>query len=105
MRCSRAYVVMGLCTFCIVLSVLILLSSVFPVLSSYSLSPPPPAFWLRDHAGRVAVYTSPDPAATPAQVYNIYVNLLPEPDILRLKAEWPVADELDLQRTLEDLGL
>ncbi len=105
MRCSRAYVVMGLCTFCIVLSILILLSSVFPVLSSYSLSPPPPAFWLRDHAGRVAVYTSPDPAAAPTQVYDIYVNLLPEPDSLRLKAGWPIADELDLQRTLEDLGL
>lgn len=105
MRCSRAYVVMGICTSCIIISVFILLSSVFPILSDYSLTPPEPSFWLRDHAGRVAVYTSPDANAVPLMVHDIYVNLLPEPDILRLKAGWSIPDESALQRTLEDLGL
>lgn len=65
----------------------------------------PAAYTVRDKGGRVAVYAA-DPAGGEREqaVYDIYVNLLPEQDVLRLRQGIPVADEAALQRLLEDLG-
>ena len=60
----------------------------------------PAAYTVRDKGGRVAVYP-PDGTET---VYDIYVNLLPEQDVLRLRQGIPVESEEALQRLLEDLG-
>lgn len=70
-------------------------------------APPPdsPAFLVCDEGGRVAVYCIADgpPQAAP-QVYDIYVNLLPEADALRLKQGILLAGPEEVQRLLEDLG-
>ena len=60
----------------------------------------PAAYTVRDKGGRVAVYP-PDGTET---VYDIYVNLLPEQDVLRLRQGIPVESEEALQQLLEDLG-
>ena len=62
-----------------------------------------PVYYLRDDGGRVAVYASPD-STTPLQVYEIYVNLLPENDALRLKSGIAVTGTAALERLLADLG-
>lgn len=63
-------------------------------------------YYLCDEGGRVAVYTcSTD--GTPMQrveLTNIYVNLLPEGDALRIKAGLTVHSEKELALLLEDLG-
>ncbi len=60
-------------------------------------------YYLRDDKGRVAVFASGE-SETPLAVYNIYVNLLPQGDALRLKAGIAVTGEAALERLLEDLG-
>lgn len=104
MRTARFYISMGLCSFCILLGFIGLLH---PLWGNISPSPTaaPQTYWLRDVGGKVAVYGSEHPGAKPLAVYDIYVNLLPECDALRLKTGWPVTGEGQLQRTLEDLGL
>lgn len=66
-------------------------------------APPAATYYLRDCGGRVAVYASSDGEA-PLAVYDIYVNLLPQSDMLRLKAGIAVQGEAALERLLEDLG-
>lgn len=103
MRTARFYISMGLCSFCILLGFIGLIRPLW----DHALPSPTPApqiYWLRDAGGKVAVYDSEHPGAAPLAVYDIYVNLLPECDILRLKSGWPVTGERQLQRTLEDLG-
>lgn len=65
----------------------------------------PPAYTVRDKGGRVAVYPL-DPAGAEGTetVYDIYVNLLPEQDVLRLRQGIAVESDEALQRLLEDLG-
>ncbi len=65
-----------------------------------------PAYYLCDRSGRVAVYRC-DAAGQPAglvEVTEIYVNLLPEPDALRLKQGFTVQSDQELATLLEDLG-
>lgn len=64
-----------------------------------------PGYLVRERGGQVAVYTVDETGAeTDETVYEIYVNLLPEPDILRLRQGIRVTDGAELQRLLEDLG-
>lgn len=64
-----------------------------------------PEYLVRDQGGRVAVYTvDADGNETGGTVYDIYVNLLPEPDVLRLRQGIRVTDGAALQQLLEDLG-
>ncbi len=106
MHCpARFYIIMGLCTFCILLALFVMLTPLLPPEELRILSQPGTEYYLRDHGGKVAVYDSPDPEATPLAIHDIYVNLLPECDALRLKAGWRVLGDTALQRTLEDLGL
>ncbi|MCI2047153.1 MAG: hypothetical protein LKJ90_05505 [Faecalibacterium sp.] len=60
------------------------------------------AYELRDTGGRVAVYAAG--SDTPLAVYDIYVNLLPEGDALRLKSGMRVYGDTALESLLEDLG-
>ncbi len=60
------------------------------------------AYELRDTGGRVAVYAAG--GDTPLAVYDIYVNLLPEGDALRLKSGMRVYGDAALESLLEDLG-
>lgn len=62
-----------------------------------------PAYLLKDHAGRLALYAAD--GAGPLAEYDIYTRLLPEQDLLALQQGVPVADEQELQRRLEDFGL
>lgn len=106
MRCpARFYIIMGFCTFCILLALFVMLTPLLPAEELRILSPPGTEYYLRDCGGKVAVYDSPDPKAAPLAIHDIYVNLLPECDALRLKAGWRVLGDTALQRTLEDLGL
>ena len=66
-------------------------------------APSPPQYLLKDHGGRLALYTGE--GAGPLAVYEIYTRLLPERDLLALQQGVPVADESELQRRLEDYGL
>ena len=61
---------------------------------------------LRDEGGMVAVYTcGPDGSPTRlARQTDIYVNLLPENDALRVKQGMTVTGDTALQEVLEDLG-
>ena len=64
-------------------------------------------YLVRDEGGHVAVYVLGEhgEAGNPAAVLeDVYVNLLPEPDVLRLRQGIRVADETQLERLLEDLG-
>lgn len=66
----------------------------------------PRQYLLCDEGGMVAVYTcGPDgfPALRVEQT-EIYVNLLPEDDALRIKQGLPVTGEAALRQLLEDLG-
>ena len=74
-----------------------------PEAASPAASEAPGGYYLRDLGGRVAVYESAD-ADEPLAVYDIYVNLLPQTDVLRLKNGFYVSDAAALQRLLEDLG-
>ena len=60
-------------------------------------APSPPQYLLKDHGGRLALYTG--------EGAEIYTRLLPERDLLALQQGVPVADESELQRRLEDYGL
>ena len=66
----------------------------------------PTQYLLRDEGGMVAVYTcGPDGSPTRlAQQTDIYVNLLPENDALRVKHGMTVTGDAALQEVLEDLG-
>ena len=66
----------------------------------------PAQYLLKDEGGKVAVYTcGPDGSPTRlAQQTEIYVNLLPENDALRVKQGMVVTGEAALQKVLEDLG-
>lgn len=64
---------------------------------------PEPAYLLKDHAGKLALYTAE--GAGPLAEYDIYTRLLPEKDLLALQQGVAVADETELQRRLEDYGL
>jgi hypothetical protein len=66
----------------------------------------PPAYYLCDKGGRVAVYAC-EADGTPGELVewtDIYVNLLPERDALRLKEGFTVQDDQALASLLEDLG-
>jgi hypothetical protein len=65
-----------------------------------------PAYYLCDKGGRVAVYAC-EADGTPGELVewtDIYVNLLPERDALRLKEGFTVQDDQALASLLEDLG-
>ena len=66
----------------------------------------PTQYLLRDEGGMVAVYTcGPDGSPTRlARQTDIYVNLLPENDALRVKQGMIVTGDTALQEVLEDLG-
>ena len=66
----------------------------------------PTQYLLRDEGGMVAVYTcGPDGSPTRlARQTDIYVNLLPENDVLRVKQGMTVTGDAALQEVLEDLG-
>ncbi len=64
------------------------------------------AYYLCDEGGRVTVYQCL-PDGTPGELLertDIYVNLLPENDALRLKHGLTVPGEIELRQLLEDLG-
>ncbi len=64
------------------------------------------AYYLCDEGGRVTVYRCL-PDGTPDDLLertDIYVNLLPEGDALRLKHGLTVPSESELRQLLEDLG-
>lgn len=64
------------------------------------------SFYLCDEGGRVAVYrcgTDGQPADR-LELTDIYVNLLPESDALRLKQGFTVQGQQALASLLEDLG-
>lgn len=64
---------------------------------------PAPAYLLKDHAGKLALY---DGSGTgPLAEYDVYTRLLPEQDVLELQQGVPVADAAELQRRLEDYGV
>ncbi|MGN0984629.1 MAG: hypothetical protein ACI4OI_07280, partial [Gemmiger sp.] len=52
---------------------------------------PEPAYLLKDHAGKLALYTAE--GAGPLAEYEIYTRLLPERDLLALQQRVAVADE------------
>lgn len=63
-------------------------------------------YYLCDVGGHLAVYTC-KPDGTPdalQEVTDIYVNLLPENDALRIKRGFTVTGDRALGRLLEDLG-
>jgi hypothetical protein len=65
-----------------------------------------PAYYLCDLGGRVAVYAC-DAGGAPGELVeltDIYVNLLPERDAVRLKDGLTVPDDQALAALLEDLG-
>jgi hypothetical protein len=65
-----------------------------------------PAYYLCDKGGRVAVYAC-EADGGPGELVewtDIYVNLLPERDALRLKEGFTVQDNKALASLLEDLG-
>lgn len=64
------------------------------------------AYYLCDEGGRIAVYQCL-PDGTPGELLeqtDIYVNLLPESDALRVKHGLTVPGETELRQLLEDLG-
>ena len=112
----------GLCVFTIVFSLFWMALPRLPLPSgSAEEAPPDPAsvslaaqaapsaaaqYYLCDTGGRVAVYTcsadgSPDALQ---QLTGIYVNLLPENDVLRIRRGITVHSLQELQAILEDLG-
>lgn len=105
MHSARYYIGIGFCCFFIILGLLGILTPLFPKDFVPAPSDAQPDYWLRDYNGRIAVYDSPDQNAVPIAIHDIYVNLLPECDVLRLKAGMVVHGPTALQRTLEDLGL
>ena len=63
-----------------------------------------PRYLLKDSGGHVALYTAD--GTGPLAIYeDIYTHLLPESDVLALQQGVQVADEVELQRRLEDYGL
>lgn len=62
-----------------------------------------PAYLLKDHAGRLALYAAD--GSGPLAEYDVYTRLLPEQDLLALQQGVAVADENELQQRLEDYGL
>ena len=63
-------------------------------------------YYLCDEGGRVVVYRC-DESGAPARKLlqtGIYVNLLPENDVLRIKQGLAVTGDAALQQLLEDLG-
>ena len=63
-----------------------------------------PQYLLKDNAGHPALYTAD--GTGPLAIYeDIYTHLLPESDVLALQQGVQVADEVELQRRLEDYGL
>lgn len=64
------------------------------------------AYYLCDEGGRVAVYscTASGKPEKRVELTTIYVNLLPEPDALRIKQGLAVQSEKELYALLEDLG-
>ena len=69
-------------------------------------APTAAGYYLCDTGGRVAVYAcGPDGSPTRlARQTDIYVNLLPENDALRVKQGMTVTGDAALQEVLEDLG-
>ena len=68
--------------------------------------PLPAGYYLCDTGGRVAVYAC-NADGTPGalqQLTGIYVNLLPENDVLRIRRGIRVHSLPELQALLEDLG-
>ena len=94
----------GFFTACLLVSILCMTSYLFPHKSEIFPPSAPPRYLIKDSGGRVAVYAAFRPDAPPLLRCDIYVNLLPAADVLRLKAGWPVSDDRALQCTLEDLG-
>ena len=67
-------------------------------------SPAPARYLLKDSGGHVALYTAD--GTGPLAIYeDIFTHLLPESDVLALQQGVQVADEVELQRRLEDYGL
>lgn len=67
--------------------------------------PPEPTAYLRDHHGRIALFSADPDAETPERVFELYTRLLPENDVLALQAGVAVHSEEELERLLEDYGL
>ncbi|MBQ7860055.1 MAG: hypothetical protein IJ347_08000 [Faecalibacterium sp.] len=64
-----------------------------------------PQYLARDEGGRLAIYPLDSTGAAGSPVtYDIYVNLLPEYDVLKLRAGIYLADARAVQQLLEDLG-
>ena len=63
-----------------------------------------PRYLLKDSGGHVALYTA-DGIGPLATYDDLYTRLLPESDVLALQQGVQVADEVELQRRLEDYGL
>ncbi|MEG0911670.1 MAG: hypothetical protein RSB47_02285 [Ruthenibacterium sp.] len=64
--------------------------------------PEPPAYYLRETGGHVALYAVTESA--PVAEYNIRPSLLPPADAQALQAGIPIATHAELQRILEDYG-
>ena len=93
----------GLCVFTIAFS---LFWMALPRLPLPEAPPTAAGYYLCDTGGRVAVYAC-NADGTPGalqQLTGIYVNLLPENDVLRIRRGIRVHSLPELQALLEDLG-
>ncbi|MGI5958137.1 MAG: hypothetical protein ACOX60_01825 [Massiliimalia sp.] len=57
-------------------------------------------YLLKEYQGKIALYTSSN--SKPEEVYEIYLNILPEYDQKRLKEGIPVSDQAQLKTYLEE---
>lgn len=110
----------GLCTFTIVFSLFWMALPKIPWPADSSSASPPPLelaaqaapslvpeyFYLCDQGGRIAVYRSSADGSPGSllELTEIYVNLLPENDALRVKNGITVHTRRELDLLLEDLG-
>ena len=104
MKASIFSLLAGFFCSALLVSVLCMTAYLFPREIPFVPKNAPPRYLIKDEGGRVAVYAAFRPDAPPLARYDIYVNLLPAADVLRLKAGWPISNDAALQRTLEDLG-
>ncbi len=102
-------------TFFTMLCTAALLLSIFWMCFPHILAPASPSvkneviganiYLLEDLGGKLLVTQIIDEQKIePSQVYDIYVNLLPEVDAMRIKNGWYIEGDITLARLLEDLG-
>ena len=103
MQPARYAFIMGLCSFCILLSVTDFILPLFIENQLTAISCGNSQYLLRDQGGMVAVTDLHHPDIPP-QMLDICVNLLPETQALRVKAGWPVSDAEHLRMLLEELA-